>query len=313
MLIGSRSLALRLGSAFRRSPIDFDWASTKAEFDQWMERESHKVQPTKVYELPEYSKWICEGNTNCEFEIVKEGSSSELLTKLVESDPDTIETQFGLIPSLNLLFAIKQSHRFKKFNHDPRPWFKHCQDWHLMKRCGAEIKPEHEAFLKLREAESYANQKHPKLNVSKSDFFKDDGIQYIWSHDDLHEAVKVNDTVAYTHYLQDNEPVKCSKQKFFAVSEHIRLSGGAEEGMTLALERSLIPSPGAWTPDYAFHFAMGKVCSSITSGFFRLWCFEALPEILKLYNETSKDYYGKFQRALADGKVRPHDPNSQSY
>ena len=61
ILIGSRALALRAPGALSRKPLDFDWCSTKQEFDTWMETNSHKVSPTKVYELPEFHKWIVEG------------------------------------------------------------------------------------------------------------------------------------------------------------------------------------------------------------------------------------------------------------
>jgi hypothetical protein len=293
--------------------LDFDWVCTKAEFDQWMEKESHKVQPTKVYELPEFNKWIVQGNTNCEFEIITPGHSSELLAEAVKNDPDTIETQFGLIPTSHALLSIKNSHRFKKFAYDSSGWWKTAYDWHLLSRCGAaQLLPMHEEFRKLREAESYAGQKHPKLNVSKNAFFKDDGVQYRYQHDDLHKVVMINDRPAYEYYLKDNEPVLTDKKKFFACDERIRLSGCVEEGLTLSLERAYIPF-GTWTADQGFRFAIAKAGSSITSGYFREYIFSHIFDVLKLYNETSQDYYQKFDKALAEGRVRPYDSNSASY
>src|SRR5208282_3600997 len=104
ILIGSRSLVLRAPYALFRKPLDFDFICTQAEFDTWMEKESFKVKPTKVY--PEGShKMIVEGSTNCEFELVKPGTSSAMLEELVR--PDCIETPFGMVPSLDMLFTIK--------------------------------------------------------------------------------------------------------------------------------------------------------------------------------------------------------------
>jgi hypothetical protein len=306
ILIGSRAAKLRLGDVFTRPCTDFDWVATKEEFDQWMETSSHKVNPTKVYELPEFHKWIVESkSTPCEFEIITPGHSSELLRDLVENDPTTIETPFGLIPNLDVLFTIKDSHKYKKFQQSSNGFWKTAIDWTIMKHMGAYVRPEYQEFSKLRQQESYAGQKHPKLNVSKDNFFKDDGINYQYNHDDIHEAVKIYDRPAYTYYLKDNQPVLCDKNKFFSVSEDIRLAGGCEEALTLSLERSYIPNKNVWTSDFIFKFALAKVASTITSGFFREYCFNNLFQIIKLYEQTSKNYCEKFEAALAAGKVRP--------
>src|SRR5258706_7555722 len=114
LMIGSRSLSLRIGEALRRSPVDFDFICTQDEYDQWLTNNKHKVNPTEIY--PEGDYMIVKGDgAICEFEIIKPGGSSELLAKLVKDDPETLETSFSQIPSLNLLFAVKDSHKYKKF------------------------------------------------------------------------------------------------------------------------------------------------------------------------------------------------------
>src|SRR5271165_7693485 len=86
ILIGSRALALRCPQALGRKPLDFDFLCSKKEFDVWMEKNSYKVNPTKVYELPEFHKFIVESATTpCEFEIITPGTSSELLAGLVDN------------------------------------------------------------------------------------------------------------------------------------------------------------------------------------------------------------------------------------
>jgi hypothetical protein len=300
ILIGSRALALRAPQAMTRKPVDFDWVCTKQEFDIWMETESHKVSPKKVYELPEFHKWIVEGSTNCEFEINKPGSSTEMLMDIVEGDSESIETPFGLVPTLDMLFTIKDSHKYKKFNTNPKMFWKTLVDWHIMRRLGAEVRPEYREFLKLREKETY-NYAHPKLNVTKDNFFKDDNIQYVWDHDDIHKSVARGEHPAYTYYLKDGEQVLTDKAKFFALPQEVRLNGVIEEAAVLAIERSLVPHTGVWTPEYAWKFALAKVCSSITSGYFRQFAFEHVPEVMKLY---PANYWEKFQQDCADGKVK---------
>jgi hypothetical protein len=241
---------------------------------------------------------IVEGSTNCEFEIAGTNASTQILTDLVESDPDTIDTPFGKVPNVDMLFTIKSSHKYLK--NSPHFW-KTMLDYQIMKRAGAKVRPEYEAFLKLRETETYAAQKHPKLNVSKENFFKDDGLEYTFFHDDIHESVKHLDKPAYLYYMKDGSEVLSSKKKFFEVSQETRLYGVVEEAATLAIERSLVPHPDVWSPEYAWKFALSKVCSSITSGFFREFAYDNCLEVLKLYPQK---YWENFQKDVSDGKVR---------
>lgn len=300
ILVGSRALALRAPQALMRKPVDFDFVCTKEEYDVWVRENAHKVNPTKMY--TQGNKQIIEGSTNCEFEIIQPNTSSELLHFLVEGKSDSFETKFGWVPSFDMLFTIKQSHRYLK--NSPFFW-KTLQDWHIMRAMGAKVRPEYESFLALREKETY-NYSHPKLNVTKENFFKDDGLSYVWDHDDIHKSVARDGAPAYTHYLKDGEQVLCDKAKFFAVPEQVRLNGVVEEAAVLAIERSLVPHPNVWTPAYAWKFALAKVCSSITSGWFRQYAYENAPQILKLYPDG---YWEKFQMDCQEGRVKPFTGN----
>jgi hypothetical protein len=170
-----------------------------------------------------------------------------------------------------------------------------------MKHLGASVRPEYQEFSKLRMKETY-NYAHPKLNVGKDDFFKDDGIQYVFDHDTIHQSVAHFERPAYTYYMEDGAQVNCSKKKFFEIDQSIRLAGVVEEAAVLAIERSLVPHPGTWTPAHAWKFALAKVCSSITSGWFRAFGYEHLPEVLKL---APLGYWDKFQADVEEGLVKP--------
>jgi hypothetical protein len=221
-----------------------------------------------------------------------------MLQQLVENNSESIETPFGWVPTVDMLFTIKSSHKYLK--NSPHFW-KTAADYHTLKHLGAKVRPEYEAFLKLREAETYATQKHPSLMQSKENFFKDDGIEYVFEHDDIHESVRHLDKPAYRYYMKEDSEVFSDKKKFFECSREIQLCGVVEEAATLAIERSLVPHPNVWAPEYAWRFALSKVCSSITSGFFREFAYENIPEVLKLY---PKNYWEKFQKDVSEGKVR---------
>lgn len=298
ILIGSRALALRAPSVLQRKPLDFDFVATQEEANAWVEANRHKVGATKVYPEKDGKKLIIEGSTNIEFDIIQPGNSSEMLQQLVEGNSESIQTPFGWVPTFDMLFTIKSSHKYLK--NSPHFW-KNAMDYHIMKRLGAQVRPEYQAFLKLREKETYTYA-HPKLNVKKDDFFKDDSIDYKWDHDTIHQSVARFERPAYTYYMEDGAQVNCSKAKFFEVSQEIRLAGVVEEAAVLAIERSLVPHPGTWTPEYAWKFALAKVCSSITSGWFRAFGYEHLPEVLKLY---PTGYWEKFQADVESGLVKP--------
>jgi hypothetical protein len=197
-----------------------------------------------------------------------------------------------------MLFTIKSSHKYLK--NSPHFW-KTLVDYHILKKVGATVRPEYQEFLKLREKETY-NYSHPKLNQSKEGFFSDDGLQYVWDHDTIHESVARGERPAYTYYMKDGEAVMCDKNKFFALPKEVQMNGVIEEAAVLAIERSLVPHPGVWTPEYAWRFALSKVCSSITSGWFRAFAYDNALEILKLY---PAGYWDKFQKDCEDGRVKP--------
>lgn len=297
ILIGSRALSLRAPSALHgRRPVDFDFVCTKAEFDAWCEKNKEKVHAKKIYSVKDETKWIVEGDSNCEFDMIQPGNSNDLMDKLVRQD--CIETPFGMVPNLDMLFTIKSSHKYLK--NSPHFW-KTVQDYHVLRRAGCTVRPEYQEFFSLREKETYTYS-HPKLNVNKDSFFKDDSIDYKWEHDTIHQSVAIFERPAYTYYMKDGEQVQCDEEKFLTLPEKYRLAGVVEEAAVLAIERSLVPHPGVWSPKFAWKFALSKVCSSITSGWFRAFAYENIIEVLKLYPEG---YWDKFQKDCESGLVKP--------
>jgi hypothetical protein len=302
LLIGSRALMLRASYLLKRKPLDFDFICTKDEFDSWLIANEHKVEAKKIYPLKDGSKMIIEGNVNCEFDIITPGSTNEMFARLAENDPESIKTSFGLVPNLDLLFTLKTSHRYLK--NSPHFW-KTLADWHLMRMAGATIRPEYADFLKIREKETY-NYKHPKLATDKKEFFSEEhGVTYKYDHDSIHRAIALQERPAYTYYIKDGQEVDCDKNKFFAIDQQVRINGVIEEACVLAIERALVPHPDGMSPEKAWRFALSKVCSSITSGWFRSFAYSNALEIIKQY---PVGYWEKFQLGITSGVVKLHDP-----
>jgi hypothetical protein len=199
------------------------------------------------------------------------------------------------------LLMLKLSHRYKK---NSSHFLKTMRDIHILRSVGATVADT--AWLKRREKETL-NYKHPKLEgVDSVKFFKDSGIDYKYMHDDIHEAVKHLDHPAYTYYMTSDEDVHCSKDRFFDLDEHTKLLGVLEEAYVLSLERSIIPFglESFEQRQESFIYALEKVCTSITSGWFREYAWENYAKVRKLY---SQEYVDRFYHSLAEGKVRNYD------
>lgn len=205
------------------------------------------------------------------------------------------------IAPLHIVYMMKLSHRYKK---DSVHFLKTMEDIkELRVRTDDEelefmLEDRLKDMLARREAATYTNSL-PKLNQKKDTFFED-SVPYKYDHDTIHEAVKLLDRPAYTYYMKDGEQVMCDKEKFFAAPKSIRLFGVLEESYVLALERAVIPF--GTDPKRAFDIALSKVCTSITSGWFREFAWENYEAVQDLYHES---FVAKFNKALEDGKILP--------
>jgi len=89
----------------------------------------------------------------------------------------------------------------------------------------------------------------------------------------------------------------CSKELFDALPLQTRLNGVYEEASVLAIERSLAHHRG--DPNRAFMFALEKVCTSITSGWFRRFAWEHFYDVANM----DKPFYYAFLAGLDNGTV----------
>lgn len=270
---------------------DLDIICTYADFKKFIRE--HKVSATPIGKNKFVGEWKC--GRMIEFEIAWPDSSGADLLSIVEGTTETIGGVEFFIPSMDWLFALKSSHKFKKncphFN-------KTIRDYHRMKGLGCTI-PDEE-WLKKREKETYV-KKRPNLNTTKKDFFHDSDLKYVYDHDTLHIAVAHLDEPAYEYYKADNAEVFCSKEKWDSCDQKIRLYGVLEESYVLALERSQIPFGDTISPKNSFKIALMKVCTSITSGWFRAFAYENYYEVMSMYSD---DYIEKFKKGITNGTVK---------
>lgn len=304
LLIGSQ--ALKYYTKLDREPRDWDFIGTIDEIESFIQERKDEVE--SAYPSNEGKKMIVKlkNELPIEFEIAWEGSTAEKVlqfTKLNLADHNMKEKvvpaldKLAILPSLNILYELKLSHRYLK--NSPH-FLKTMRDIQLMRSLGAQI--EHPEWLKEREKETY-NYSHPKLNVAKDEFFKkDDGqVVYIYDHDSIHIAMARFDKPAYEYFKPEGSQVLCDKKMFFDSPEEIKLASVIEEATVLALERSQIPYKGLVEPLWSFKMALFKVCTSITSGYWREYAYSVYDQVLALYDEK---YVEKFWKAVDDGIVK---------
>ena len=198
--------------------------------------------------------------------------------------------------NVDTLYMLKMSHRYKK--NSPH-FLKTMKDIQIFREEGACI-PDYDLYEARMDATyEYA---HPNLRRTKEEFFITSGeLKYEYDHDSLHQAVAHLPRPMYTYYAVDGEQVLSDRSKFEALEEPLKRYGVLEEAYVLALERSVIPF--GTDADTAFFMALEKVCTSITSGWFREYGWENYDEIVAMYYEDDS-YIQKFHEAVKSGVAK---------
>ena len=222
----------------------------------------------------------------------EEKTSSYRLLKYAEGNCklDRLSNLRWATPAMCL--AIKLSHRYKKNNPFFRKTMHHIR---FLRNKDVRLTQYLEEIMLLRQKETLSYS-HPNLNVSKEAFFKDD--IYTLDHDSIHEAVALADRPAYTFYMKDGSQVMTSREKFEALPESIKLAGVYEEACVLALERSQVPNNFRnVSSEHSFMMALEKVCTSITSGWFREYAWENYHKVVHMYKTLGvNDYIDRFHK-----------------
>lgn len=221
------------------------------------------------------------------------------------SDMDTSEELLHILgctegvhyASPDVVYTLKMSHRFSR---NLSVFEKTRNDILWMRNVlGCRIPPYLEEWYERRVEETYRHQL-PKLNQSKKDFFDTPGVTYRYDHDTLHEAI--NPSPTYRKFLKDGEEVMVDKAKWDALSFEDKLSSVVEEASVLALERCLVPFGWKKSEEWAYKMALQKVCTSISSGWWRDFAWEHYDVALN----RKPDLTLCFARGIASGTIKEH-------
>lgn len=251
---------------------------------------------------------IAKNDSNLILEISRPLSNNS--TRLLLDLTDFSSNNF-VYASNDILYTLKMSHRYLKNTVHFNKTRHHLK---YLKALNCEIFDQ--IWLTLREKETY-NYSHPNLKVDKSSFFNSN-FDYIYDHDSIHESVKLGSRPAYTEYMLYNEQVSCCKSKFDNLDRKTKLLGVLEESLVLALERVQIPNDFNVDPKLSFMIALEKVCTSITSGWFRDFAYDNYDNVVILYDTISKSltnsfYIDMFKNSLANNQILPYQKGNSLY
>ena len=193
------------------------------------------------------------------------------------------------VASVNELFSLKRSHI-----HYPIHWSKSIYDYHYLKNHCTDWEHDTPAqSVYWYELSKVSERNKVKLkNQSKTDFFNQAPVSRIFDHDYLHTLVKRQEKPLYLKILKHGQEVECDFNLFKKLTAEEKLMCIREEAEVLALERCILPwiNSGAVAniPDpgqKAYDWALMRLCTDITSGWFREFCVDQYFNVCILDND----------------------------
>lgn len=293
LIIGSRALqfyAQERGVSFR-SPGDTDVICTREEMRQYT---ADFARPLMWVRDNHYFARLAPGY-HMEFEIADDlaMNSASIYLEWTRNK----EGQLQIAPP-EVLLSLKKSHLYI-----PRKkWKQHILDYHLMKSWGW---TDTMWSLTTQRRKEYEALKTPSLNKTAEEFFDDNVSNRTFVHDEIHAVMAHREKPMFEYIKVDPTLVKCSKEKFYALFPEERIECVLEEAYVIALERAIIPMlfEGKKMADSesAFDWALFRICTTLTSGWFREFAAENYVAIRAAYDRS---YVEKFLGAVDSGKIR---------
>jgi hypothetical protein len=314
-IIGSRALAahnkIPVESA-RLARADFDVFMSTEEYDLWYERVSPYV--LKYSPKSEYKHSVLldhpDGRVKYEIETDLLPSVAYIFNRGTQRAGAGVLDPFGevfeALPMADL-FATKRAHI-----HHPIHFGKNVQDYLDLQAYVTENNLKMDLrYAQLRKKETTKRVKRkstPKLNMTNSEFFSDKhySVRYFVIHDDIHEAVKHEDRPIYEKMKDDLDMALCLKRKWDELTHQQQIRCVLEESYVIATERYLLN--GERDVSKAFHKALERVCTTLTSGWFRDF---ALNNYREVSSKADLSFIHKVSDQILNGTIKLVDNLSE--
>lgn len=205
---------------------------------------------------------------------------------------------------LDLLYVQKRSHLWR-----PNNFPKHIRelqrikdsiDFHGLDQSSYQLLQD-----RIIQTKKSFKDKVPSLNQTNEDFF-DDAVKKYYVHDDIHKIMAFYDEPIYEKLKVDKTLAKCEKNLWSNLNYDTQTKCVAEECFVIAVERFLIPKleiNERYMPEkMSFNKALEKVCTTLTSGWFRDFAIDNWKTIKELGESVS--FYSKFFKAVENKELK---------
>lgn len=207
----------------------------------------------------------------------------EGLQRILEYEKHKFNTSYP-IATIQSLYILKWGHLMSI---GPK-WEKHMQDFHTLGELinyNASYDTSERTYitetLKLHRecTKRRLKTQTPKLKkVNKNNFFNDNVVKYV-DHDRIHEWMALDKRPSYTKMQKEGSEVECDKKLFDSMTIYEKTACVVEEARVIACERILIPKimrKEKTIHDFnykeikdAYKWALMRICTTLTSGWFR--------------------------------------------
>ena len=304
LLIGSHALKHNLDHLVD-VPNDFDFICDEEECFDYIRDNRLAIKRVDQYKCVAKSR----SGVHYEFSFPVDGTAYKIL-KEIAYNGNISETMFHAahkidVPTSEFLHALKLCHRYKDHVH----FLKTMKTIRMLRSQSIGVLYDE----RFAEVEKKFTTKPFSLNKKADEFFRESDGFYVVQHDDIHRGI-VGDGNTPAYELIVSGEVQCDMNRFFSLSREDQLKCAIEECFVLAIERAVLPKYGVDIPalssllvDTGLLFrsyltSVQKVCTRVTSGRFREFCWENYIDILAGFD---LDYYRNFIKAVKAGNVRP--------
>jgi hypothetical protein len=304
LLIGSRAAKILYPNA-RDAHRDWDILAFYPDVIKWVDQNKSSIVHSKIradgqklFLHVQYS-----GKVVFEISLVSPGSSSAMFIEANKDQPEVSVAGFHLkVARPETLLLIKRSHV-----HLPIKWDKNIADYHfLKKRISLENASELElaAFQRRVEETNARAEDRINLNMRNEEFFgKSEGtLSRFYHHDDLHAVTCYYERPLYESAKIDTDKALIPKSKWDELSHIDKVRMVREECFAIALERVIIPKiekGDKYSADEAFGYALKRVSTTLTKGWFRDFAIENHPEI----RQNDRDFERLFLEAVKSKRI----------
>ena len=308
ILIGSR--AAKIINPIFREPKDWDIITYIDTLYSWYGRNKNYIISLLPISDHKFKCKMSDG-TKIEFEIVEGYESNKLLFEPFNYKTFPKIDFFGeetYVATNNYLWLTKRSHIYWNVH-----WEKSIRDMHFLKNISTiEINFQEKKYYELRLAENekkFGKRFVANLNMSNDNFFLKSAkkIKRNIDHDKLHEIVSYYERPLFERFKKDLSKASLDKNLFDNASYEDKKKLVQEEALVIGIERYsfvLLKMKQYKLNELmktmyrnSFNLAIKRICTNLTSGWFREFVIDNWPNII-VEEEHLQKIHNKIQSII---------------